>query len=273
MKIQSLLMVFIIIFSLGAQQPQRTRFKRARILTKVVLDYGQTEASTSFPIDLSEDVSSVAACKSPLLQLTLVGPDGTTHSFRSDKDDRGLPVTSQKRLYYLSKRGLPAGVYQLKVKSSVPFPLDVGRLVCDTMLDPTVANELMIKDEDGCFVGEPALVRFRIFDDGTKEAVPNISFQASVQTVQGTTGRVLDLDLKDDGVSPDEIAGDGWFSGTFVPDAPGQWQVDISVDGTGSTGVFHRDDSATTIVKKRRSRVSTGKITTKVIPRYPEKGN
>jgi hypothetical protein len=116
-------------------------------------------------------------------------------------------------------------------------------------------------------------VRFRIYDDGTKKAVPNITFQASVQTVQGTSGRVWDLTLKDDGVPPDEVAGDGWYAGTFTPDAPGQWQVDISVDGTGSTGVFHRDDSATTIVKKRRNRVSTGKITTRGIPIYPEKGN
>jgi hypothetical protein len=193
--------------------------------------------------------------------------------FVPTKDDRGFPDTSQKRLYYLDERGLPAGVYQLKVKSSVPLPLDVGRLVCDTQLDPTVANELMIKDEDGCYVGEPALVRFRIYDDGTKKAVPNITFQASVQTVQGTSGRVWDLTLKDDGVPPDEIAGDGWYAGTFTPDAPGQWQVDISVDGTGSTGVFHRDDSATTIVKKRRNRVSTGKIITRGIPVYPEKGN
>ncbi len=77
------------------------------------------------------------------------------------------------------------------------------------------------------------------------------SYQTDKTTVIGNihqiaeTSIVTPVSLHDDGVAPDETAGDGSFSGQFQPVAPGRYAVEFIADGTDANNVpLHRANAS-----------------------------
>lgn len=130
-----------------------------------------------------------------------------------------------------------AGTLVVRFSAAVALTEDTA-VATQVISDSTLGTALQFT-EAVVVTGRPAVLAAAVFDGRQPVAGAQV-----VARVLSATGLVQTVVLRDDGADADGTAGDGLYSGLFVPPAPGVYRAAAEIAGRASGGDFVRHSGA-----------------------------
>jgi hypothetical protein len=195
-------------------------------------------------VDATTAVSFHLTAASRTLNVSLVAPDATRYSLgdpdTSTFESGFYPIdtvsTTPGASYLLTVSDPQPGTWTLEVSegATLSAPLDV---VTVTLLNNSTTL-VLLGGGDSYPAGSDIRLALVAFDGFAK--VPSLTITGKLFRPFDPTFTPQTVTFHDDGTGGDETANDGIFETFINPGTAGTYQVQADVDGTASTGAFHR---------------------------------
>ncbi|PIS36629.1 MAG: hypothetical protein COT35_10095 [Nitrospirae bacterium CG08_land_8_20_14_0_20_52_24] len=220
-------------------------------VTPIFLDPGNPAAEIPFEVDVSPSLLVDVASPSDLFSVTLVAPDGQTitpsnvgnfngaynsYTLQTSALSLGNPLFLGGYHYTYSFQTPPSGSWKVKI-NGINLPA-AGEVALVNIIAQNRLKVGLLTNETQYIVNAPVLIMATVFDGSSP--ITGASALATLKNL--TSGGEDKIILSDDGNSPDHMAGDGMYSGGYIPTNPGDYAVMAEVNGvTGSGTPFSRD--------------------------------
>ena len=212
---------------------------------------GSTLATAVFPVDAlgTELVLDINTTISNL-QTSISGPGGetitpanvgsfngsfTTFEGALNPDEPNFSPLARPGFHYLYVFNAPAaGAYTVNFDAGAGLTEEIA--VLSTLISTSPLGAALFTTADTVIVGSPVVLGYALFSGATPVSGATVS--ASLLSDAGESASVT---LLDDGVGADVAAGDGIYSGSYVPLAAGSFGVSaVATGSTPQTGTFTR---------------------------------
>ncbi len=154
-------------------------------------------------------------------------------SFETPQGAGGLlimPFNTPGFHYVFVFPSLGPGTYSVRFEAAEPLTEELA-VITQVLTDSTVKTSL-IATEPNLELGDLAVLSAFVFED----AVPVSTATVSV-VIRSEYGTVINLSLLDDAGSADDIAGDGIYSGEFLPSSTGRYSALATIEGVTTNSV------------------------------------
>lgn len=205
------------------------------------LEPGETQSRT-IPVDGEGSAAFSLIYGTGDLDLVLVSPSGVRIDPNYAESHPGIEFSTDETLEGFRIEGYgfdtaEPGEWTAEVTAaSLPQPPGTETYFLSAWLEEPAVRQEVHLDGDSRAVGDPLVVYSRLKRNGAPLTGATVS--ATVRTPDDT---IADFPLADDGVTPDETAGDGIYSGGFGgTEVPGMYRVRI--DASGGSPSFRRSD-------------------------------
>lgn len=228
---------------------------------------GQTSGQAVFPIDQSdvvtiEIIATVSGLNTSILgpagqvidPTTVAGLGGSFAAVEGGALDSGLvlPSASPGFHYSYSFPWLGAGNYSVRFDAGPTLSQEVA-VITEVMTDSKIGAAL-IATNPTLVLSSRAVLTSPIFNGPTPVAGAAVAVKVLPQS-----GPAIDLTLRDDGGPGDDAAGDGLYSGQFIPITTGGYTASALITGTSAGIAFTRHAATTFSVIPQNSKL-TGAI-------------
>lgn len=238
---------------LGAAAPSATQADESVVLAggsvrAGVIEAGRRHGALEIPFEGGTDLSFVVVCTVPFA-VTVVTPGGVEvdagnagqhgaqfESFRLD-EPLGLPAPGFGVGEHVTVdfSQAQAGTYEVRIALGATAQEPTPFTIFATSAGSSVRAGLGIPEPES-LPGRPVVLVGFLFDGETP--IVGATFSAAVVRAEDMPGVVEPavVPLEDDGREADETAGDGLYSGLFVPTQAGSYFVEAKASGTSAHG-------------------------------------
>jgi len=238
-----------------------TQYKLSRLAP------GQTSAQAVFPVDnastvtvqiLSNDgalVTSILGPGSQIVDPITIGAFGGNYSATSGGAADSPLLLSGPHAgfeYFYAFPSLGPGNYTVRFSTGSSSEVAV---ISQITTDSPIGAALIATDPT-LVLGSAAVLTAAIFEGSQAIAGANI-----VATVVPPSGPPVTLTLRDDGGAGDNAAGDGLYSGQFIPASTGAYNASAVITGTSAGGAAFTRHGATSFVVVAKTSVLDGTFT------------
>ncbi len=249
-----------------AQQPETTLSLDATQIRLSRLAPGQPTDQVAFPIDQANVVTVEIIADLDGLATSLVSPAGqiidpttvvnlggdfTTLTGAAADSPSAPPAATPGTHYVYTFPWLGAGNYIVRFQAAATLTREVAIITQVTTDSPIRAK--LFATEPVVTLGRPSVLTAAVFNAQTPLTGANVAV-----FIKPPTGANLNLTLRDDGGTSDDVAGDGLYSGELTPAAPGRYKVLARITGTSGGITYSRETATEFSVVAAPSRLSGG---------------
>jgi len=266
MRIFLLLVLFSAVTEVPAQEPANTIPLRAAQYRLNRLAPGQISGQAVFTVDQSNVVTIEIIAGIGDLNTSILGPAGqvvdpttidglggsftTINKAASDSALMLLSITNGYRYIY-SFPSFGPGNYTVRFQAPPALAKEVA--VSTQVTTDSKIGATLIATDPRLVLGGTAVLAAAIFNGTTPVTGANVTVK-----ILPASGSPIDLTLKDDGSSGDNVAGDGLYSGQFTPGALGNYRASATITGTSGGVSFTRQAATSFDVIAQNSRLTGG---------------
>lgn len=223
----------------------------------------ELDSRNVFWIDTNDAITFTLHADRRDLRLVFKDPKGMAWEIAapSSGTEPALPQTA----YGTTIERPVAGAWTLSVISSGPlldYPI--------TTLQITYANHIharMSIPKQTFVIGESLPVSLELMDGMAR--VKNLRTTVTVTKLKDPTVLPTFVIFHDDGSNGDRIAKDGLYTAAIPTEAPGRFRLEAQIEGTASTGHFHRTFELTFKVVPKAAHI-TGNISQRLLVGTPD---
>ncbi len=244
--------IFLLIFVFNSKGFTEEISLSSSQVIPIFLEPSNSGAEIPFDIDTSPSFLVDVASPSDLFDVTITTPNGqiitpdNVANFNAEYVSHELQTSASLEMvnptflggfhytYYIQNP--ISGNWKVKITGS-NLPAD-GEVALVNIIMQNSLKVGIITNKIQYIINSPVLIMATVFD-GSKP----VTGASVVATVLNLTTEVKEaVDLKDDGNEADNLAGDGLYSGVYIPVDPGNYAIMVNLSGVTNSGTpFNKD--------------------------------